>query len=245
MKKKDKKVQKTHTNTNFTRTKKCDGSYVNEAYRPLTKRQIRLVKEFLMDPERGKFSAYKRAGYKGSGPAGRQSASNIFNKANVKRAVNEGLQKMRAHAQDEVNVTFEWVMRHLKTIIDFDIREMFDEEGRIKDVWQLSDTAAMALSSIDMGTTMQKVRSKGKSTQPQILTAYVKKVKHYDKLRALELVVELMGFKKKNENEDLTAEEVAQKVREGMMGIWDSVPLSKPDVIDDDEKNKELAEQED
>lgn len=236
---KSKSPAKSTTNKKFKRKKNSNGQYIDQADKPLTKQQIRLVKEFLMDPNKGKFAAYKRAGYKGMGPAGRQSCSRIFNMPNVKKAVDDGLDKMRAHAQDEVNVTFAWVMKHLKVIVDFDIREIFDEEGKIIEVWRLSDTAAMALSNVEMGITFQEVaKNKTKKTE-KILKAYVKKVKHYDKLRALELIIELMGFKNKNENEELSAEEIAAKVKEGMMGIWDSVPLAPVDPIDDNQPNKE------
>jgi len=139
----------------------------------LTKNQQVFVDEYLKD--RNGARSYKVA-YKSckTDETARVNASKLLTKANVERAITEGLQKIHEEARIEATD----IRRELARIGFSDIRNLFDEYGRLKLPKDWNDDVAAAISSVEVVT---KPLGDGE-------VEYVHKIKTWDKKGSLELL---------------------------------------------------------
>lgn len=150
----------------------------------LTAKEQRFVDEYLIDGN-GHRSAIA-AGY--SPNTALSIASENLRKPDIARAIAERQLALRQKAQ----VRQEDVLREACRIAFSDIRQIarFGEDGmRFFDSDELSDDAARAVAEVTSKTRTISGRSKGDEGYVEV----ERKVKMYDKLRALELVAKLIG----------------------------------------------------
>lgn len=144
----------------------------------LTPKEKAFVREYLVDLNQT--AAAKRAGYGGTHDSSKQLGAKLMRKAGIKRAIK---QAMDARAK-RTNVTADRVLEEIARIAFVDVRELFNEDGTLKNPRQLGAEVAAALSSID-------VSEVGGGDAPVSVT---KKAKLHDKVGALTLAARHLGM---------------------------------------------------
>lgn len=142
----------------------------------LTPKQKRFVAEYLVDLNAT--AAAKRAGY--SAKTACEQASRLL--ANVK--VQTAVQEARQARQERTEITQDMVLRETAKLAFFDIRKMFDKNGKPLDISELDADTAAALVGLDV----QDVTDNDGD-----YVGFVKKYKMADKLKALELLGKHLG----------------------------------------------------
>lgn len=165
----------------------------------LTPKQKRFVAEYLLDLNAT--AAAKRAGY--SEKTACEQAARLLANVKVQTAVQEAEQAR----QERTEITQDMVLREMSKLAFFDIRKMFDKNGKPLDISALDADTAAALVGLDV----QDVTDNGGN-----YIGFVKKYKMADKIRALELLGKHLGAweprdKQQTAVEDLTA--LAEKLR--------------------------------
>lgn len=139
----------------------------------LTAKQKMFVQEYLVDLNAT--AAAKRAGYKDPN-IGRQ----LITKNNVSAAIESAMQ----NRQKRTEITQDMVISELAKLGFFDIRKMFDKNGKPLDISQIDDDTAAALVGLD-------VQDVADSDGNYI--GFIKKYKMADKIKALELLGKHLG----------------------------------------------------
>lgn len=165
----------------------------------LTPKQKRFVAEYLVDLNAT--AAAKRAGY--SEKTACEQAARLLANVKVQTAVQEAEQAR----QERTEITQDMVLREMSKLAFFDIRKMFDKNGKPLDISALDADTAAALVGLDV----QDVTDNDGN-----YIGFVKKYKMADKIRALELLGKHLGAweprdKQQTAVEDLTA--LAEKLR--------------------------------
>jgi len=92
----------------------------------------------------------------------------------------------KAQYENAIQAQTEWaIQRILKEIRDIgfaDIREAFDDQGNLKDVKDMSKVVAATIQGVDI---FEEFEGRGKDRER---TGFTKKIKFWDKLRAIELL---------------------------------------------------------
>lgn len=165
----------------------------------LTPKQERFVQEYLVDLNATQ--AAIRAGY--SKKTACEQASRLL--ANVK--VQTAIQETRNAIQKRTEITQDMVIQEAAKLAFFDVRKMFDKNGKPLDISELDDDTAAALVGLDV----QDVADPDGD-----YIGYVKKYKMADKLKALELLGRRFGaFEPKDERQD-----VANTLAETIVAAW-------------------------
>ncbi len=137
---------------------------------------------------------------------------------NVKVA--EYIQKRMDDRAKRTEITQDKVLRELAKLGFFDIRKLFDENGKPLDIVSLDNETAACIAGLDV---MDIYDGSGDDKE---FTGYIKKYKVADKLKALELLGKHLGmFKDKvelsgqvdsnNPYAGLTTEELKKLIRDG------------------------------
>ena len=142
----------------------------------LTPKQAAFVKEYLID--KNATQAAIRAGY--SARTADRIGPELLGKTCVEAEVNRNLIKQ----QERTEVTADRVLRELASIAFADTRKLYREDGSIKSPGELDDRTASALAGID---TEERNDEDG-------YRAYTRKVKQWDKVKALELLGKHLGL---------------------------------------------------
>ena len=142
----------------------------------LTPKQKRFVAEYLVDLNAT--AAAIRAGY--SKKTANRIASENLSKPDIQIAIQEAQDSL----QKSTEITQEMVIKELAKLGFFDIRKMFDKNGKPLDISQLDDDTAAALVGLDV----QDVYDSDKD-----YVGYIKKYKMADKVKALELLGKHFG----------------------------------------------------
>ncbi len=157
----------------------------------LTEKQKRFVAEYLADLNAT--AAAKRAGYKDPN-IGRQ----LIAKNNVYAAIQREIQERNQRTE----ITQDMVIRELAKLGFFDIRKLFDKDGKPLDISKLDDDAAAALVGLDV----QDV-SDGDGNYVGFIKKY-KKYKMADKIKALELLGKHVGAFDRQDKQQTTVEDL-------------------------------------
>lgn len=164
----------------------------------LTEKQKRFVSEYLVDLNAT--AAAKRAGYKDPN-IGRQ----LIAKNNVYAAIQKEIQERSQRTE----ITQDMVVRELAKLGFFDIRKLFDKDGKPLDISKLDDDTAAALVGLDV----QDV-SDGDGNY----VGFIKKYKMADKIKALELLGKHVGAFDRQDKQQAAVEDLtplAEKLRGG------------------------------
>ena len=165
----------------------------------LTPKQERFVQEYLVDLNAT--AAAKRAGYSA------KNADKIGSELLGKTRVSEAIQKAIQERSQRTEITQDMVIAELAKLGFFDIRKLFDKDGKPLDISKLDDDTAAALVGLDV----QDI-----SDNDGNYIGFLKKYKMADKIRALELLGKHLGTwehqdKQQTAVEDLTP--LAEKLR--------------------------------
>lgn len=142
----------------------------------LTPKQKQFVAEYLVDLNAT--AAARRAGYSA------KTADRIGPELLGKTCVSQAIQEAQIERQRRTQITQDMVIVELAKLGFFDIRKMFDKDGKPLDISQLDDDTAAALVGLDV----QDVYDSDKD-----YVGFVKKYKMADKIRALELLGKHLG----------------------------------------------------
>ena len=134
------------------------------------------MQEYLVDLNAT--AAAIRAGY--SKKTANRIASENLSKPDIQAAIQEAMQKR----QKRTEISQDKVLLECAKLAFFDIRKLFDENGKPLDITKLDDDTAAALVGLD-------VQDVGDSDGDYV--GYIKKYKMADKIRALELLGKHLG----------------------------------------------------
>lgn len=165
----------------------------------LTPKQERFVQEYLVDLNAT--AAAKRAGYSA------KNADKIGSELLGKTRVSEAIQKAIQERSQRTEITQDMVIQELAKLGFFDIRKLFDKDGKPLDISKLDDDIAAALVGLDV----QDI-----SDNDGNYIGFLKKYKMADKIKALELLGKHLGAwehqdKQQTAVEDLTT--LAERLR--------------------------------
>src|SRR5690606_21301345 len=152
----------------------------------LTDKQQRFVEEYMVDLNATQ--AAIRAGYS-------QNAAHSIGAENlIKPEIQEAIQKRKQELSDSTGITAERVLSEYAKIAFSDARELFTPDNDLFDIRQLDDSTAAAVQYVQVDVMSVQGVPMGQS----------KKVKLYDKLRALEALGRHIGlFEKDNKQKQL------------------------------------------
>lgn len=162
----------------------------------LTPKQKVFVQEYLIDLNAT--AAAKRAGYKDPN-IGRQ----LITKNNVSAAIQGAMQSR----QQRTEITQDMVIMELAKLGFFDIRKLFDKNGKPLDISQLDDDTAAALVGLDV----QDIADSDGN-----YVGFLKKYKMADKIKALELLGKHVGAFERQDKQQTAVEDLtplAEKLR--------------------------------
>lgn len=142
----------------------------------LTPKQERFVAEYLVDLNAT--AAAIRAGY--SKKTAEVIGYENLRKPQIEAAINQAIQEREKRTE----ITQDMVLKETAKLAFFDIRKMFDKNGRPLDISELDADTAAALVGLDV----QDI-----ATQDGDYVGYVKKYKMADKIKALELLGKHLG----------------------------------------------------
>ena len=146
----------------------------NPADRPLTRRERRFVAEYLIDLNGAE--AIKRIGFKGASP--RRKAYHWRQRPWVAAAITRALEQREARTR----ITQDRVLEELGRVAFSDVRKLFDANGNLRPITELSRKEAASLASIEVEELFQ---GRGEAREK---VGRLHKVKRADKVRALELL---------------------------------------------------------
>lgn len=132
--------------------------------KPLSPKERRFVAEFLKD-QNAKQAAI-RAGY--SPKTSETQGPRLYRKVQVRAAIDTELAKI----QEKAGVTQERILNALLNIAEIDPRKLFHRDGTLKKIHELPDDVALTIASIESDE----------------LKGHLKKIKFWDKPKALELL---------------------------------------------------------
>lgn len=134
----------------------------------------RFVAEYLKD-QNGTQAAI-RAGY--SKRTANEQAARLLTKVSVKKKIESALRKAEAAA----GVTIADTLRKISRLADSDIRELFNDDGSLKNVKDWPDEIALSVSSVEVDELFEGT---GRDREQ---VGETKKVKLWDKVKALEML---------------------------------------------------------
>ena len=146
----------------------------------LTPKQARFVAEYLVDLNATQ--AAIRAGYSERTAA----AQGVRLLRNVK--VRDAVAAAQGKRESRTEVTQDMVIRELARIAFSDMRKLYREDGSMKNLSELDDDTAAAISGIE---TLEEFEGAGGD---RCLVGHTKKVRPWDKGRALELLGKHLGM---------------------------------------------------
>ena len=140
----------------------------------LTAKQERFCREYLIDHNGA--AAARRAGY--AWHSARVTAAKLLAKANIQARI----RTLTEAAVEQLEIKAVDVLRNVQNVAMSDIRQLFTEAGHLRSIEDLPPAVAAAISSVEVVT---KQAGAGQ-------VDYVAKVKLWDKMRALELLVKYL-----------------------------------------------------
>jgi phage terminase small subunit len=143
----------------------------------LTERQRRFV-DYFADHGNGAKAA-RQAGYS------EESAKQIATENLSKPYLVDAIKRRRKELVEEAGVRPDAVLRMIAQVATFDISEIFDDNGRVKEVSEMSDVARRIVAGIETFTVGTRDGSSHTTTA---------KIKIPDRLKALELLARHLGL---------------------------------------------------
>jgi phage terminase small subunit len=165
--------------------------------KPLSLKQKRFCEEYMIDLNATQ--AAMRAGY--SPKTANEQGARLLAKVSVQKYLQEQAQTL----SEKATLASESVLKRFGKIAFSDIRTYFDKNGKLKPIHELDDDAAAAIASIEVEELWV---GNGKS---RTQVGVVKKIRFFDKIRALEAINKMMGWN--------AAERVQHEVGESFLDL--------------------------
>jgi phage terminase small subunit len=146
----------------------------------LTEKEEAFCQAYLIDFNGAK--AARLAGYS------ENSAKEIASENLTKLHIRERISELRNEMGRSFNISRERIAQELARIGFLDIRNVFDDNGKLKDPKEWGDDEAAAIAGLE---TEQTFEGYG---EDRTWTGYLKKVKLTDKKAALDSLAKLMGY---------------------------------------------------
>lgn len=150
----------------------------------LTPKKRRFINEYLIDLNAAQ--AAIRTGY--SKRTARAAGARLLTDVDVAA----GIKAAQAALAERTAITQDKVIRELAKIGFSDCRKLYDQFGNLKPIHELDDDAAAALAGIE--TEQKASRETDDDESDQVILTTVRKVKRWDKVRALELLGKQLGM---------------------------------------------------
>lgn len=147
----------------------------------LTTKQQSFVDEYLVDLNAT--AAAIRAGY--SPKWANKFACNLLGK---NRQISEAIQSALAKRTERVEITQDMVLRELARVAFADLRSIYRPDGSMMSVSELSDDAAASVAGVESAEIADG------SGDSKTVAGYIRKVKRWDKVKALELLGKHLGM---------------------------------------------------
>lgn len=163
----------------------------------------RFIQEYMKDLNGTQ--AVHRAGYNMTDGAAAVQANALLRRPNVRKKLETLMEKRAKKAE----IKAEEVLKELKILGHSDVRGLFDDSGCIKPTSQWPDELAKAVASIEV---FEEFQGRGNDRE---FIGYTKKVKFWDKPKALELMgkhKKLFTEKMEHTNPDGSMQQQAQQV---------------------------------
>ena len=146
----------------------------------LNEKQRMFCREYLVDLNATQ--AAIRAGYSAATaqPASSRLLSNVI--------IQGEIQKLMEQRSERVEITADTVLRELLIIAKTDIGEAFNDDGRLKDIHSIPESARRAIAGIEV---YEEYAGKG---QDREAIGQTKKVRFWDKTKSLELLCRHLGL---------------------------------------------------
>ncbi len=154
----------------------------------LNPRRLIFCKEYVIDFN-GTQAAI-RAGF--SEHTAQEQAAFLLSNIMVRREINR-LRKLR---EKRLEASADFVVRELMRISKFDIRKAFDQNGDLKKITELSEDVAKCISGVEVDDIFE-----GRGQDKKHI-GYTRKIKAWDKVRALEALGEHFGIFKRAADAD-------------------------------------------
>lgn len=146
--------------------------------KPLTPKQRRFVSEYLVDSNATQ--AAIRCGY--AKKAARQTGAKLVSIPAIRSAIETGTQK----AVEKAELTAERILEEIRRIALYDPRKTFDDAGNLKPIKEWGDDEAASVAGYEV--------VKRNMTAGDGVTDTVARVRHADKLKALDLAARHFGL---------------------------------------------------
>ncbi len=159
----------------------------------LTFKQSRFVDEYLID-----FNATQSAIRAGYSPR----SAEIAGFQNIRKyKIIEAIQKRRNELKISSGITPEWVLDNYKKLVDYDLDEIYDDEGILKPLSEISKNAKYGINGFkNMKNVTTKKTAKGTESFSETI---VQDLKFSDKKPALDSISRCLGmFAKDNEQKN-------------------------------------------
>lgn len=168
----------------------------------LNKREAQFIEQYLLDGNATK--AAERAGY--SKHTANEQGSQLL--ARLSHLIEPRVAEARAKLRKEIGITRERIIQELGCIGFIKAGDFYDEHGNPIDIPALSKRAQRAIAGFEYVEDYLGVKQKDGTTKAEP-RGYLKRYKLSDKIRALALMSELLGFKRdKAVTDDMTLEEL-------------------------------------
>lgn len=167
---------------------------VNSMRAKLTRKQRMFVEQYPMDWNGT--AAVLRAGYN---PKDRARASEIAYQLLQKTPVKEALQRAMEERLHKIGVHAERALTEIARVAFSDLRKLYNEDGSLKLPSEWDDDEAAAIAGVEV---LEEFSGRG---EDRTLVGFTKKVRVFDKIKALELLSKHLGIiangKRKDEEE--------------------------------------------
>jgi phage terminase small subunit len=142
----------------------------------LTEKRKRFCDEYLIDLNATQ--AAIRAGYS------RKTANEQAGRLLVNVSVKTYIQEKQKAASKRLEISLDMILEGYRKLAFYDVRKFYGEKGSLKDVKDLDDETAFALTGVDV--TEEKAMN--------VVTGYTKKIKMSDRKGALDSICRVLGF---------------------------------------------------
>jgi phage terminase small subunit len=148
----------------------------------LNEKQIRFCEEYLVDLNATR--AAKAAGYS------EKTAYSIGCENMIKPEIQTYLQERRLQIANSLQITQEKVIKEYAKVAFGDIRKFYTIDGALKSIHDLDDDAAGALAGVET----YDERVSDPDADETVTAGQTKKIKTYDKIKALDSICKVLGF---------------------------------------------------
>jgi phage terminase small subunit len=161
----------------------------------LNDKQKRFCEEFLIDLNATQ--AAIRAGY--SKKTAKEQASRLLTNVNVESYLSERQQQLQA----DTGITQRRVLEEYAKIAFSDIRKFYTVDGALKPIHELDDESAAILAGVEV----MEEKVSDPTSDEVIVVGQVKKIKTWDKVKALDSLARHLGmFGKDNEQKKVVVQ---------------------------------------